>query len=263
MRSRDKAWTGVGVLWSAVFSVAMLAGLAGTANAIPTTVCGYDNSEGQPNGVWTDVRRGSDINMVDTLADPCTLNLTGSTGSAGGLWITLRRESDGGPIDTWQCWAMSASILIKRFDNRKAVGFVTNYDVATKTGLFFGVYDNGNTDAITISKFTGGQLQTPPLATKPLGSKIKENTWYDVDLDTCENAVVPGSIDVQFSVDVGGGGDCNDATSCAEYSGPLPDGIVAVGAAGIAGQAKSAFVDSQVRAISMTGTGESEPEPGP
>jgi hypothetical protein len=64
-----------------------------------------------------------------------------------------------------------------------------------------------------------------------------------------------------------GGDDCNsipldhpDTCVILTYSGDLPSGIVAVGAAGIAGQAKSAFVDSQVRDIEISGSAVPEDE---
>jgi hypothetical protein len=259
MKTQGKAWMGSGVFCSLVLLVGMLAGLSGTANALPPpppiVVCDYDNSlppATQTLGLWTDIRRGSDISMTDP---PCTLNLNGSTGSAGDLWIT-GYGAPGVALPTNTCWVLAANVLIKRFDNRKAVGFVTNYDEGTKKGLFFGVYDNGNTDALTISAFDGatGQLKTPPLATKALGSKIKENTWYLLELDTCEAAASDMEFSVKKTDDVADPGDCETPANCVTFSGPLPLEIVARGAAGIAGYAKSAFVDSQVRDISFVGT---------
>lgn len=247
---------------SSVVFVAMFAAF-GTANAsVPVLVCGYDNNTPQTLGVWTDIRRGPDINMTD---GPCTLNFTGSIGSAGDMWITMS-GAPGAALPTHQCWGISANVLIKRFDNRKAIGFVTNYDEAAKTGIFFGLYDAGNTDAISIHTFDGatGQLKTQ-LATKSLGSFVKENTWYLLELDTCENGVDQGEYTMEFSVkdpaDPNDQGDCEASldippkpAKCARFVGPLPAGITASGAAGIAGQAKNAFVDSQVRDISFTFT---------
>ena len=61
---------------------------------------------------------------------------------------------------TFNCVEIEADVMIHKFDNRMAVGFVTNYDTNTNKGLFIGLYDNGNTDAVTVSTFDGstGQL---------------------------------------------------------------------------------------------------------
>ena len=157
------------------------------------------------------------------------------------------------------CWLLEANVLIKKFDNRKAVGFVTNYDTASQTGLFFGLYDNGNSDAMTLSTFdaTTGKL-TGTVANAFLGSKIKENVWYELYLNICTGAdfitglgsVVPAASDGVTGIA------CPEVAdqSCLPISGPLPDGINPVGAAGIAGQAKSSFVDSSVRNLEVRGT---------
>ena len=81
----------------------------------------------------------------------CTLNLTGLTGSAGDMWITVVDGAEGGP--SLACVELKAQVLIKKFNNRKAVGFVTHYNLGTQKGLFLGLYDNGNSDAMTLSTF--------------------------------------------------------------------------------------------------------------
>jgi hypothetical protein len=97
---------------------------------------------------------------------------------------------------------------------------------------------------MTISTFDGatGQLKTQ-LATKSLGSKVKENTWYDLGVDTCEDPGVGFNVEFQFSDDTF---ECANPDTCIAFGGPLPAGIVVKGAAGVAGYAKNAFADSQV-----------------
>ena len=204
MKKLHKARIAMNVVGSLVFSVGMLGLLAGTARANPVgnpTFCdpattvnplntGYDNTDPQPHGLngrgaWADLRHGSQIFAVyDANPANCLLELIGSVGSAGDMWITLldppyylqTEPILGCPTN------INAEVRIKKYDNRKAVGFVTNYDAASGKGLFLGLYDNGNTDALTLSTFeangtTTGQL-TSTVVTLSLGSKIKENVWY-------------------------------------------------------------------------------------
>jgi hypothetical protein len=119
---------------------------------------------------------------------------------------------------------------------------VSHYNSGNGTGLFLGLYDNGNTDALTLSTFNGntGQL-TGTVANKALGSKIQENVWYNLRLQVCVNGNITGSAFVS-------GG----PTPIAEglpINAPNTAGIVSFGEIGIAGQAKSSFVDSSVRSF--------------
>ena len=207
-------------------------GFSGTADFCDNT--SYDNSDPQTTGLFTDLRRGKGIN-----ADypDCELNITGSVGSASDMWITLL----GGPGNEpplFDCVIIEAAVKIYKFDNRKAIGFVFNYDTETDTGLFLGLYDNGNTDGLTLSTFNGatGKL-TGTVQTKFLDSKIKENTWYFLEAAVCTDgtdlsadAIVTDFATVFEDLEI--------------VSVPLPVGISQFGQIGIAGQAKSSFVDS-------------------
>jgi hypothetical protein len=129
-------------------------------------------------------------------------------------------------------------VTIHKFDNRKAVGFVTNYDDAKKSGLFLGLYDNGNSDALTLSTFDAatGALKTT-VKTMSLGAKIQENVAYLLTLESCYDGT---NLEAKATVK-------NDKVSEAlSFKGPLPGGISPSGQIGIAGQAKSAYVDSTV-----------------
>ena len=145
----------------------------------------YDNGAVQTKGLFTDLRRGTGIS-----ADygSCLLNLTGSTGAAGDMWITMLNAPDDPTPPTFSCVSIDATVTIHKFDNRKAVGFVANYDPATQKGLFLGLYDNGNSDGLTLSTFNGatGKL-TRTVKTLFLSAKIQENVGYFLELDICND----------------------------------------------------------------------------
>ena len=234
----------------------MLAALPGTAAAQPsfssTDFCDstqYDNAPTQSTGLFTDLHSGGGINADYTLTtiapwgiESCLLNITGSVGSAGDMWITLLGEP-GSIAPTFDCVFVGAFVQIHRFDNRKAVGFVFNYDPGTGKGLFWGLYDNGNNDALALSTFDGmtGKL-TGTVATFSIGSRIKENVWYELEAEVCNDGThLAFSASVQ-SMDT-------DTPSKERLAMPvlsLPAGISRFGQIGIAGQAKSTFVDSSV-----------------
>ena len=269
MKKLRKARVAMNVVGSLVFSVGMLGLLAGTAGANPVgnpTFCdpattfnhlntGYDNTDPQPHGppngrgAWADLRHGSQIFAVyDANPANCLLELIGSVGSAGDMWITLldppyylqTEPILGCPTN------ISAEVRIKKYDNRKAVGFVTNYDAATGKGLFLGLYDNGNTDALTLSTFeatgtTAGKL-TSTVVTLPLGGAIQENEWYSLQLQNlCVNWYAGHGERILDGPNI-------DPTPMPINASLLPiTGIPPTGQIGIAGYAKSSFVDSSVR----------------
>ena len=196
----------------------------------------YDNGAVQTKGLFTDLRRGSGIN-----ADygSCLLNLTGSTGAAGDIWITMLNAPDDQPPPTFSCVSIDATVTIHRFDNRKAVGFVANYDPVTQKGLFLGLYDAGNSDGLTLSTFSGatGQLLAT-VKTLSLGAKIQENVGYFLELDICNDGT---TLTATGTVKNG-----TAVVGVLSFKGPIPAGISSSGQIGIAGQAKSSSVDSSV-----------------
>ena len=248
MNTPGKARMVIKVVSALVFSAGMLAGWSGAASAQAglADFCGaatYDNNSPQTSGLFTDLRRGGGINLD---ADHCVLNITGSTGSAGDMWITLvDPPDDATPPPTFDCVLMNATVVIHKFNNRKAIGFVTNFqpgvDPGSGTGLFLGLYDNGNTDAVTLSAFDAatGQL-TSTVATLPLGSKIKEDAVYSLVATVCTDGT---ELEVQAVV-------VDSTWTWLEIQTPegtlLPAGIAASGQIGLAGQATSALVDSGV-----------------
>ena len=132
MSALDKAGMAFKVVCSLVFSIGMLAGLPGTASAQPATgtahfcdAATYDNASPQTagSGLFTDLRRGRGINLD---APDCVLNITGSVGSAGDMWITLLGTPGNPTPPTFDCVFMSAPVVIHKFNNRKAIGFVSN-----------------------------------------------------------------------------------------------------------------------------------------
>jgi hypothetical protein len=269
MSIRNSAGRATRIVGPLVLSAGMLLGAPATAGANNvsgiTDFCGgaYDNASPQTSGLFTDLRRGPQIN-ADT--ESCVLNLSGSTGSAGDLWITLLAPPSApalaSPPPLFACVELAADVRIKRYDNRKAVGFVTHYDAATQKGLFLGLYDNGNSDAMTLSSFDGatGKL-TATLANVFLGSKVKENTWYTLQLGICSEgaqlvahaSMEEASVDTTYAAI---GAPCAPGQTCLDVPFyPLtawPAGISPFGQIGIAGYAKSAFVDSSVTDFSWT-----------
>lgn len=196
----------------------------------------YDNGAVQTKGLFTDLRRGTGIS-----ADygSCLLNLTGSTGAAGDMWIAMLNAPDDPPPPTFSCVSIDATVTIHKFDNRKAVGFVANYDPATQKGLFLGLYDNGNSDGLTLSTFNGatGQLLAT-VKTLFLSAKIQENVGYFLELDICNDGT---TLTATGTVKNG-----TATVGALSFTGPIPTGISSSGQIGIAGQAKSAAVDSSV-----------------
>ena len=251
MSTLDTTRIAIKVLCALVLSVGMLTGLPGTASAEPVSggvnFCDlgiYDNTNPQPagSGLFTDLRRGGGINL-DVAS--CVLNITGSVGSSGDMWITLLGIPGNPTPPTFDCVYMEAPVSIHRFDNRKAIGFVSNVQPGvvpgSGTGLFLGLYDNGNTDALTLSSFQDGKL-TGTIATLSLGSKVKEHVMYDLVGVVCNDGANLAALVQVFDVAA------NDLIG--ELVPPagtlLPAGISQFGQIGIAGQAKSAFVDSDV-----------------
>ena len=249
MSALDKAGMAFKVVCSLVFSIAMLAGLPGTASAQPATgtadfcdAATYDNNSPQTTGLFTDLRRGRGINLDD---GNCVLNVTGSIGSAGDMWITLLGTPGNPTPPTFDCVFMSAPVVIHKFNNRKAIGFVSNVQPGVNpgsgTGLFVGLYDNGNTDTVTLSTFQDGQL-TSTVATLPLGPQIKEDGLYGLVAAVCNDGT-----ELEASVTVF---DVSTLDLVGVLETPvgtlLPAGISSSGQIGIAGQAKSALVDSGV-----------------
>ena len=185
------------------------------------TATTYDNATPQTKGLFTDLRRGPGIN-----ADygNCVLNVTGSVGAAGDMWITLLNTPGNPTPTTFSCVLIDASVTIQKFDNRKAVGFVTNYDAATQSGLFLGLYDSGNSDGLTLSTFDGasGKL-TSTVKTLSLGSKIQENVAYVLKLEICYDGTNLAAAAAVKN---------NTVLEVLSFKGPLPAGIAPSGQIG-------------------------------
>jgi hypothetical protein len=195
----------------------------------------YDNAVTQTTGLFTDLRNGAHIN-----ADygNCALAISGRAGGVGDMWITLVAPPEEASPPTYGCVSIDASVTIPKFDNRKAVGFVANYDATTKKGLLLAVHNDANRDALTLSTFdgaTGSLLAT--VKTLFLGKKILRNVAYALALDICYDGTTLKATGTVRNDKV------NEALS---YSGPMPAGISPSGQIGIAGQAQRAFVDSIV-----------------
>jgi hypothetical protein len=196
----------------------------------------YDNATVQTRGLFTDLRRGTGIGADYA---NCLLIFTGSAGASGDMWITMLNSPDDPPPPTFSCVSIDATVTIHKFDNRKAVGFVANYDPATQKGLFLGLYDAGNSDGLTLSTFSGatGQLLAT-VKTLFLGAKVLENVGYFLELDICNDGT---TLTATGTVKNG-----TATVGVLSFTGPIPAGISPSGQIGVGGQAKSAAVDSSV-----------------
>ena len=250
-----RTFKGTGLLF---LSVAMLIVSAGVLEAAVCVLCSgsvtnfcADYSNGLPPngtpqtfGLFTDIRRNPEIN-----AGPgnCNLNFTGFANNASDMWITLLRPpSSGGAF--FGSIEVEGNVVIHRFNNRKGIGWVALYNDSTKRGLFLGIFDNGNTDSLTLMTFDSSTgLATPvPNGNVPLGSKILENAEYNLELQVTvsgpalhvHGSVQPGASDVD---------DCTGDNICLNFDGTLLAlGLSPTGEIGIAAWAKLAVVDSSV-----------------
>ena len=234
-----RTFKGTGLLF---LSVAMLIVSAGVleAGGVPlsgliTDFCASYASE------FTDIRRGPEINA--NLGN-CNLDFTGTANNASDMWITLLRQSccshEFGSVE------VEANIVIHTFNNRKGIGLVALYDDSTKRGLFLGVFDNGNTDGLTLMTFNSSTGQATALKNLPLGSKILENAEYNVELQV---TVSGDDLHVHASVHPAASEteDCTGDDNCFEFDGNLSAlALSPTGEIGIAAQAKLAVVNSSV-----------------
>jgi hypothetical protein len=249
-----RTFKGTGSLF---LSVAMLIVSAGVLEASGSTVppsgsvtnfC-VDYSNGVPPtglpqtfGLFTDIRRNPEIN-----AGPgnCNLNFTGFANNASDMWITLLRAPGSG-ITTFGNVEVEGNIVIHTFNNRKGIGWVALYNDSTKRGIFLGVFDNGNTDGLTLMTFNSSTGQATALTNVPLGSTILENTEYNLKLQVTvggDSLHVHGSVRPAASVT----SDCTGDDSCLDFDGSLSAlALPSSGEIGIAAQAKLAVVDSSV-----------------
>ena len=86
------------------------------------------------------------------------------------MWITiLAAPTKGVPLSSnpnvpmTNCWGLTATVWYDNvtgapnprgtggWNNSKAVGIVTNYNPANKTGLFLAMYDAGNTEVFALT----------------------------------------------------------------------------------------------------------------
>jgi hypothetical protein len=254
---RSHLWTrsALGVACLLFVSAAGLLGSPGTvqaASSVFTDFCtadDYDNANPQTTGLFTDLRRGPQINADYT---NCILNFSGSVGS-GRLWITLIGTPASTP-PSFSSGVFKANVVIRQFNNGKAIGFVGLYDPTTKKGLFLGLFDAGNSDSLTLSIFDGaggiGTL-TKTLASISQGSKIKENVLYELEFAFSTSG---GNLSVSASVEPTLGGVEDPPGCCLTFTGSLSAlGLSSSGQAGIGAWAKGAFVDSGITDFEFSG----------
>ena len=247
-----RTFKGTGLLF---LSVAMLIVSAGVLEASGTpvppsgsaTFCNpidYNNSNPQFSGLFTDIRRPLEINADYA---NCSLDFTGFANNASDMWITLLRAPGSG-ITPFGSVEVEGDVVIHTFNNRKGIGWVALYSNSTKRGLFLGVFDNGNTDGLTLMTFDSSTgLATPvPNGNVPLGSKILENAPYNLELKVTVSGdilTVHGSVHPAASETE----DCTGDDNCLDFVGSLAGlNLPSSGEIGIAAWAKLAVVNSSV-----------------
>ena len=249
-----RSFKGTGLLFLSVAMLIVSAGVLeasgtpiGPSGSVTSFCADYSNGlppNGTPQtfGLFTDIRRNPEIN-----AGPgnCNLNFTGFANNASDMWITLLRPPFS-PITTFGSVEVEGNIVIHTFNNRKGIGWVALYSNSTKRGIFLGVFDNGNTDGLTLMTFDSSTGQATALKNIPLGSKILENAEYNLELQVVvggdafhvHGSVQPGASDID---------DCTGENTCLEFDGSLSAlALPSSGEIGIAAWAKLAVVDSSV-----------------
>ncbi len=202
----------------------------------------YRNENPQFAGIFTDIRRPTEINADYA---NCSLNFTGFANNASDMWITLLRAPFS-PITTFGDVEIEGDVVIHTFNNRKGIGWVALYNDSTKRGIFLGVFDNGNTDGLTLMTFNSSTGQATALTNVPLGSKILENAPYNLELKVTvigDTLFVHGSVHPAASETE----DCTGDDNCLDFVGSLAAlNLSPSGEIGIAAQAKLAVVNSSV-----------------
>lgn len=220
-----------------------------------------------------------------TKPETCGLNVYGNSlktsDNKAEMWITIV-QPPGKSTPMFNKWGLSATVWFDNvgsapaphgaggWNNNKAVGIVTNYDPATKKGLFLALYDAGNTETLRLVQFdaTPDATASPRtnmwnptvIASKNLavgsvvstgdgGSTFASKAYVvTLDISTVADATYASGyrIDAYASVfpaltpynQSPGNYSCPNNYApdqqCLVYHGALPAGIIAAGAVGLA-----------------------------
>jgi len=232
----------------------------------------FDFSDTQYQDNFRDILRGPDINSGFDLAggNHPALNFTGSANAAGSTWMTVV-ESDTCPT-TQYCvpgsfsnedlffdligLKLSADVLIHRFNNTKGVGLVAGFNEQGGLGLVLLLWNAGNSDVLQLFTVdSAGKLTS--LASKALGSAIKEDAWYHLEMEilpalqpllTQTSPVdVAGRVSRHVTPEDPDSDIQNQIGEVVLQAGvPVPAGLNTVGEVGLIARAISAAVDSSV-----------------
>jgi hypothetical protein len=219
-----------------------------------------------------------------TKPETCALNFYGdsllTSNNHAEMWITIV-QPPGKSIPMFNKWGLTATVWFDNvggapnpygnggWNNSKAVGIVTNYNPATRMGLFLGLFDAGNTESLSLVQFDvtpdanasprtnminptviASKSLTPSSITSYGDNALAPAKAYVVTLDvsTVADATQPTGyrIDAYASVypaltpynQAPGHYSCPNNYApdqqCLVYHGPLPAGIIAAGAVGLA-----------------------------
>ena len=227
----------------------------GVATPSPTPTGGIVPSLADFRGV----RRAGDIGPGPDLGGTGhqAMNFTGTATSAGDVWITVYDATlatpDEDPI--YGSVGLAADVLIQSHSNRKGAGLLALFNEgAGQKGLALVLYDNGNSDSLTLAVADPATGAFTPLASVALGANVAENVWYRVTMDV---AVSGGTVTVTGKVfghavttDPGSALGAQIGTSLG-FSGTLPAGVVSPGEVGLVASATSASVNSSVTNLTI------------
>jgi hypothetical protein len=209
------------------------------------------------------VRRAANIGVGPDLGGTghTAINFTGSAGAAGDTWITVYDESPGSPDQTSFTGSinLSADVLVHRHNNAKGAGLLALYNEATgKKGLALIVYNNGNSDNLTLATLNHQNGKLAVLKKIPLGATIGQDQWYRVSLDVAVSGLavtVTGTVHRHADPSDPGSALGSQVDGSLVFSGTLGAGALAgvddTGEAGIVAAATNAIVDSSVTNFSI------------
>jgi hypothetical protein len=210
------------------------------------------------------------------------------------MWLTILGTPQYGvqwnmtdPPPMNECWGLKATVWFDNsalgggWNNGKWIGMVTNFDTFTKKGLYFALFDSGNTERLGLFSFDAS-LTYPANMSMPTtvasvglrpssitgagGGGTSYSLAYYMTLDICTGPDASGNnrVDavgsIQPSVTTYPRGTCpNDYSpdqQCLQFHGALPAGIVPSGAAGLAALSPTTgagFIDIYVSDFGFTG----------
>jgi hypothetical protein len=206
---------------------------------------------------------------------------------------SLKAADNAGLVPKTNCWGLTATVWFDSvgatpdpygtggWNNSKGVGIVTNFNPQDSTGLMLALFDSGNTESLKLVQFdasvdypnnmanptviASAGLTPSSISSRGDGGSTVNSLAYVVRLDICTGAdpnnanAISALASVQPALSTNTPGTCpSDKPAdqqCLVYNGPLPAGIIANGAVGIATLAPTSgagVVDTYVSKFTVT-----------